>query len=35
KECTPKSPAGPCMVSQEGMCYNWFRYSREGGNRVA
>jgi hydrogenase expression/formation protein HypD len=27
--CTPKSPAGPCMVSQEGMCYNWFRYSRE------
>ncbi|HII90711.1 MAG TPA: hydrogenase formation protein HypD, partial [Methanosarcina sp.] len=35
KDCTPKSPAGPCMVSQEGMCYNWFRYSREGGNRVA
>lgn len=29
KACTPKSPAGPCMVSQEGMCYNWFRYSRE------
>lgn len=27
-ECTPKNPAGPCMVSQEGMCYNWFRYSR-------
>jgi hydrogenase expression/formation protein HypD len=35
KDCTPKSPAGPCMVSQEGMCYNWFRYSREGGNKIA
>ena len=35
KDCTPKKPAGPCMVSQEGMCYNWFRYSREGGNRLA
>ncbi len=35
KYCTPKNPAGPCMVSQEGMCYNWFRYSREGGNRFA
>ena len=35
KDCTPKSPAGPCMVSQEGMCYNWFRYSRDGGNKLA
>ncbi|RXA20875.1 hydrogenase formation protein HypD [Methanosarcina sp. MSH10X1] len=35
KDCTPKSPAGPCMVSQEGMCYNWFRYSREGGGKLA
>ena len=35
KDCTPKSPAGPCMVSQEGMCYNWFKYSREGGNKLA
>jgi hydrogenase expression/formation protein HypD len=35
KDCTPKSPAGPCMVSQEGMCYNWFRYSRDGGSRLA
>lgn len=35
KDCTPKSPSGPCMVSQEGMCYNWFRYSREGGNKLA
>jgi len=34
-ECTPKSPAGPCMVSQEGMCYNWFKYSREGGSKLA
>ncbi|WP_255334575.1 hydrogenase formation protein HypD [Methanosarcina sp. KYL-1] len=35
KECTPKTPSGPCMVSLEGMCYNWFRYSREGGSRLA
>jgi hydrogenase expression/formation protein HypD len=35
KECTPKVPAGPCMVSQEGMCYNWFKYSREGGGKLA
>ncbi|MCC4771226.1 hydrogenase formation protein HypD [Methanosarcina sp. DH2] len=35
KDCTPKNPTGPCMVSQEGMCYNWFRYSREGGSRFA
>jgi hydrogenase expression/formation protein HypD len=31
KDCTPKTPAGPCMVSQEGMCYNWFKYARAGG----
>ncbi|AKB12879.1 hydrogenase expression/formation protein HypD [Methanosarcina thermophila] len=35
KNCSPKNPAGPCMVSQEGMCYNWFRYSREGGGKLA
>jgi hydrogenase expression/formation protein HypD len=35
KECTPKIPEGPCMVSQEGMCYNWFKYSREGGSKLA
>jgi len=35
KECTPKKPAGPCMVSQEGMCYNWYKYSREGGSKNA
>ena len=33
--CTPKSPTGPCMISQEGMCYNWLKYSREGGSRLA
>lgn len=32
KGCTPKTPAGPCMVSQEGMCYNWFKYARAGGS---
>jgi hydrogenase expression/formation protein HypD len=35
KECTPKKPSGPCMVSQEGMCYNWFKYSRVGGSKLA
>ena len=24
--CTPSTPVGSCMVSQEGMCYNWYRY---------
>ena len=35
KKCTPKNPAGPCMISQEGMCYNWSKYSMSGGNRLA
>lgn len=26
KKCTPTTPVGSCMVSQEGMCYNWYRY---------
>ncbi|WP_340817920.1 hydrogenase formation protein HypD [Methanolobus sp. WCC4] len=26
KRCNPANPVGSCMVSQEGMCYNWFRY---------
>jgi hydrogenase expression/formation protein HypD len=30
KKCTPLDPYGPCMVSQEGTCYIWYRYgSRE------
>jgi len=24
--CTPAFPYGPCMVSQEGTCYIWYRY---------
>ena len=24
--CTPKSPVGPCMVSQEGACNIWLRF---------
>lgn len=24
--CTPQTPYGPCMVSTEGTCHNWFRY---------
>ncbi|SFM30600.1 hydrogenase formation protein HypD [Methanolobus profundi] len=26
KKCNPANPVGSCMVSQEGMCYNWYRY---------
>jgi len=25
KTCTPKSPKGPCMVSQEGSCNIWYK----------
>jgi hydrogenase expression/formation protein HypD len=28
KICTPDEPVGPCMVSQEGTCNAYFRYSR-------
>lgn len=28
--CTPRNPAGPCMVSTEGSCAAWYNY---GGNR--
>ena len=26
--CTPNNPVGPCMVSLEGMCYNWYKYKK-------
>ncbi|MFH1615617.1 MAG: hydrogenase formation protein HypD [Planctomycetota bacterium] len=26
RNCTPDSPAGPCMVSSEGACAAWFKY---------
>jgi hydrogenase expression/formation protein HypD len=26
-ECTPESPVGSCMVSSEGSCAAWFKYS--------
>jgi hydrogenase expression/formation protein HypD len=26
--CTPLSPIGPCMVSSEGTCSAWYKYSR-------
>ncbi|AEH60779.1 hydrogenase formation HypD protein [Methanosalsum zhilinae DSM 4017] len=32
KKCTPSNPAGPCMVSIEGTCYNWYRYNSAGGD---
>ena len=28
--CTPEDPAGACMVSSEGACAAWFRYSGKG-----
>ncbi len=29
KVCTPASPYGPCMVSQEGTCRIWFKFRRQ------
>ena len=26
KACTPRTPYGPCMVGEEGMCHIWYRY---------
>jgi hydrogenase expression/formation protein HypD len=28
KDCTPDHPVGPCMVSSEGSCAAWYKYSR-------
>lgn len=28
KKCTPDEPVGPCMVSSEGACAAWYKYSR-------
>jgi hydrogenase expression/formation protein HypD len=30
KVCTPERPYGPCMVSAEGTCHNWWKYGRHG-----
>ena len=30
KVCTPERPYGPCMVSKEGTCHNWWKYGRYG-----
>lgn len=29
KKCTPSFPVGPCMVSAEGACQAYYRYSRD------
>jgi len=29
KECTPTKPVGPCMVSSEGSCAAFYKYSRD------
>jgi hydrogenase expression/formation protein HypD len=29
KKCTPDDPIGPCMVSSEGACAAWYKYSRK------
>ncbi len=29
KDCTPNTPIGPCMVSSEGACSAWFKYSKK------
>ena len=31
KACTPDTPKGPCMVSEEGTCNIWYRYGRNNG----
>jgi hydrogenase expression/formation protein HypD len=30
KACTPSNPIGPCMVSSEGSCAAYYKYSRKG-----
>lgn len=30
--CTPNQPVGPCMVSSEGVCAAWYKYSRRKAN---
>lgn len=32
--CSPLHPVGPCMVSSEGTCAAWYRYSRNGGSQT-
>lgn len=29
--CYPENPMGPCMVSLEGTCYNWYKYRHNKG----
>ncbi|MEL4304330.1 hydrogenase formation protein HypD [Methanococcoides sp. LMO-2] len=29
--CSPEDPVGPCMVSLEGTCYNWYKYRHNKG----
>lgn len=29
RACTPEDPVGPCMVSSEGACAAWYKYSEE------
>ncbi|NCO56628.1 MAG: hydrogenase formation protein HypD [Nitrospirae bacterium CG18_big_fil_WC_8_21_14_2_50_70_55] len=33
--CTPRTPVGPCMVSDEGACRIWWASGNRGGERVA
>jgi hydrogenase expression/formation protein HypD len=28
RQCTPREPVGPCMVSSEGACAAWYKYHR-------
>ncbi len=32
EKCTPQKPVGPCMVSSEGACAAWFKYSQQRDN---
>ncbi|KGK97696.1 hydrogenase [Methanococcoides methylutens] len=31
RRCSPEAPVGPCMVSLEGTCYNWYKYRHNKG----
>jgi hydrogenase expression/formation protein HypD len=34
KTCTPENPVGSCMVSSEGSCAAWFKYSTQPGLNI-
>jgi hydrogenase expression/formation protein HypD len=33
--CTPQNPVGPCMISDEGICYSYFKYNVQSSRATA